>query len=53
MRNGIEKELRAIVRLLVVAICDGRGEYEPNRLLDYAYRDEPGDLNIDQDVRVR
>lgn len=54
MGNGIEKELRAIVRLLAVAISDGSGEYEPDGLMDYAYRDDPGELEIDQrDVCVR
>lgn len=37
----IAEELRAIARLLIVAICDGGyNRYDPKTLEDYAYGDD-------------
>jgi hypothetical protein len=45
----IAEELRAIARLLIVAICDGRdNDYDPKRLEDYAYGVDDT-LKTDQD----
>lgn len=47
----IAEELRAIARLLIVAICDGSGsdnDYDPKRLEDYAYGVDDT-LKTDQD----
>lgn len=41
----MERELRAIARLLALAICDANNDYTPRRVLDYAYGGEDG---IDQ-----
>lgn len=45
----IAEELRAIARLLIVAICDGSDkDYDPKRLEDYAYGVDDT-LKTDQD----
>lgn len=47
------EELRAIARLLIVAICDGSDNgYDPKTLEDFAYGDD-GTLKTDQKSEKR